>query len=205
MGKELTMTGTVDTIRGRLEPIGGRVFEIAKGQVQFTGGAPTTAQLDVVANYDNPAAKVKVNVSGPVLKPVIKMTSIPVMDEAQIAVLIATGRTELKAGGGSAELGATEAAGAVLGAVATQAFKGLLSDKLPVDTVSIDSGQFRVGKYVTDKIFLGYTHRFNAREELGENVDEGRFEYQIDPRWSVQATGGTAGAGGANILWSKDY
>lgn len=205
MAKELTMTGTVDTLRGRLEPIGGRVFEIAKGQVQFTGGAPTAALLDVVASYDNPAAKVKVNVSGPALKPVIKMSSSPPMDEAQIAVLIATGRTQLKAGGGAAELGATEAAGAVLGAVATQAFKGLLADKLPVDTVSIDSAQLRLGKYVTDKIFLGYTHRFNAREEQGENVDEGRFEYQIDPRWSLEATGGTAGTGGANLLWSRDY
>ena len=40
-----------------------------------------------------------------------------------------------------------------------QAFKDLISDKLPLDSVSLDSSQLRAGKYLTDKIYVGYTRR----------------------------------------------
>jgi translocation and assembly module TamB len=92
-----------------------------------------------------------------------------------------------------------------LGAVATQMFKEVLSDKLPVDTVSLDSSQIRAGKYLTDKIYVGYTRRFNANPEQGENTNEVRVEYQISPRWTFQSRYGDAQSGGASLVWSKDY
>jgi translocation and assembly module TamB len=212
--------GTVEVVRGEVEPIGGRRFVLDRGRVTFTGGEPSDAMLDVVARYETRAEgeqiEVTVTISGSTESPQIKMTSEPPMEEAQIAMLIATGRTQLKAGGSSVggSMTGEEVGMAALGAVATQAFKGLVADKLPLDTVAIESGQteggatamrVRAGRYFGDKIFVGYTRDFEAKLEEGENVNEFRVEYQITPRWTLEGRYGDGQSGGASIIWSKDY
>jgi translocation and assembly module TamB len=201
---ELTLTGDVETLRGRVEPIGNRNFDVKRGRVHFTGEGYKAGVLEIQAVYDNPAAKVTVAIGGTIASPDVKLTSSPPMDESQIALLIATGRTELKAGTGGVGL-PQEAGNAALGALSQQAFKDLIADKLPVDTVSLDSSQLRAGKYVGDKIYVGYTRRFNARVELGENTNEVRLEYQITPRWNFEVRYGDSATGGASLIWSKDY
>ncbi len=198
--------GSIEVVRGTVEPIAGRNFAIERGRVQFTGGPPKAALLDVEAKYVNPAATVTVTVAGAMTAPEIHLTSKPPMDESQIAMLIATGRTELKAGsGGVGTLTGEEAGKAALGALATQAFRNLVQDKLPLDTVALDSGALRAGKYVTDKIYFGYMRRFDADPTKYENEDEVRVEYQITPRWMLESRYGTAGSGGASLIWSRDY
>jgi translocation and assembly module TamB len=206
VGAEDYAEGIVEVVRGSVEPIGGRTFLVERGRVQFTGGPPSAAMLDVQARYDNPMAVVTVSVQGPTSSPEIQLSSQPPMDDAQIAMLIATGRTELKAGsGGVGTLTGEEAGRAALGVLATQAFRDLVADKLPLDTVALDSGALRAGKYVTDKIYVGYTRRFDAEPSRGENVDEVRGEYQISPRWTFESRYGNALSGGASLIWSKDY
>jgi translocation and assembly module TamB len=203
--ERLSLEGDVETVRGQVEPIGGRIFDVRRGRVRFTGD-PMLGGLEIQAQYDNPQAKVFVAVTGTVEKPDVKLTSEPAMEESQIALLIATGRTELKAGtGGTSALTSDELGKAALGAVATQVFRDVLTDKLPVDTVSLDASQIRAGKYLTDKIYVGYTRRFNANPDQGENPNEVRVEYQISPRWTFQSRYGDAQAGGASLFWSKDY
>ncbi len=198
--------GAVEVVKGSVEPLSGRVFQVERGRVQFTGGPPEAAIVDVQARYDNPAAKVTVNVTGPATAPEVKLSSLPPLDEQQIAMLIATGKTELKAGaGGIGTLSGEEAGKAALAAVATKAFKELVAKKLPLDTVALEPGALRAGKYVTDKIYVGYTRRLDADPEKGENRDEVRVEYQISPRWSFESRYGNAQSGGANLIWSKDY
>ncbi len=184
--------GTIEVVRGSVEPIAGRTFSLDRGRVQFTGGPPKAALLDVEAKYTNPAAVVTVNVAGPMVAPEIRLSSQPPMDDSQIAMLIATGRTELKAGsGGVGTLTGEEAGKAALGALATRAFRNLVQDKLPLDTVALDSGALRAGKYVTDKIYFAYVRRFDADPAKYENEDEARIEYQITPRWMFESRYGT--------------
>jgi translocation and assembly module TamB len=198
-------SGSVDVQRGTVEPLGGRVFHVQRGKVTFTGGPPQAALLDVEATYDNPAAKVTVNVAGPLTHPEIRFSSQPAMDEGQIALLIATGRTELKAGTGST-LTCEEAGRAALGAVATQVFRDVVQDKLPVSNVSLDSGSFRAGNYYfQDKVYVSYVRRFEARPDLHENQNEVQVEYQMSRRWSLEGRYGDALSGGASLVWSKDY
>jgi translocation and assembly module TamB len=205
-GGEDYARGYVETIRGAVEPLAGRTFTIERARVQFTGGPPSAATLDVEARYENPAAVVTAKIVGPAQKPDITLTSQPPMDEAQIAMLIATGQRELKAGTASVgSLTGEEAGKAALGALATTAFRELVANKLPIDTFSLDSGALRAGKYVTDKIYVGYVRRFEADPDRGENVDEVRVEYHITPRWNFESRYGTAQAGGASLIWSKDF
>ena len=128
------------------------------------------------------------------------------LEEAQIAMLIATGTAELKPGaGGVGTLTGEEAGKAALGAVATQVFKNLVADKLPLDTVALDSSSLRAGKYVTDRIYVGYTRRLDVQLEDGVNRNEVRVEYQITRRWSFESRYGDAQSGGASVIWSKNY
>jgi translocation and assembly module TamB len=206
VGADDYMDGYVEVVRGSLEPIGGRNFVVERGRVQFTNGPPSAAQLDFQARYENPAAIVTVTVEGPARATKVHFTSEPSLGEQEIAMLIATGRTDLKAGaGGVSTLSGEEAGKAALGVLATQAFKNLVADKLPVDSISIDSGGFRAGKYLTDKIYVIYSRRFEADPLRGENTDEVRVEYQITPRWMFESRYGNAQSGGANLVWSKEY
>jgi translocation and assembly module TamB len=199
--------GAVEVVRGSIEPIGGRIFVIERGAVRFTNGPPEAALLDFQAKYTNPAAVVTAKVTGTLRSPELKLTSsVGTMSDADIALLLLTGRAEAKAGsGGVGSVTGEEAGKAVLGVLATQAFKNLVQDKLPLDTVALDAGGFRAGKYVTDRIYVGYVRRWDADPTKNQNEDEVRVEYQISPRWMFESRYGNAQSGGANLIWSKDY
>jgi translocation and assembly module TamB len=198
--------GSVVAVQGQVEPIGGRVFAVERGKVTFAGGPITAGGLDIAARYDNPAAVVRATIGGTLANPKLQLTSEPPLQEAQIAMLIATGRTELLAGsGGVNTLAAQDAGLAAAGAVAMGVFKELLSDKLPVDSVSLDSTALRAGKYLTDRLYVGYVRRFEAKPERGENPDEVRAEYQLAPGWQVETRYGTGQSGSASIVWTKSY
>lgn len=204
-GGPLLADGRIEAPSGFFEE-SGRLFTIRRAVVAFPGGEVSEGTVDAEATYDNPVARVTIAVSGPVESPAVKMTSEPPLDEGQIAMLIVTGRTEVKAGSGAAgPPTGTDAGYALLGTVATQALRSTLRDKLPVDLVTFDSGQIRMGKYLGDKFYVGYTRRFNANPEQGENPNEVRVEYELSPRWTLETRYGDANTGSASIFWSKDY
>ncbi len=203
----LGISGNVLTQRGRIE-VQGRNFEVKRGRVDFTGAGYEAANLDIKALYDNPQAKVTVSVQGTVQKPEVKLTSDPPLDEGQIAFLLATGRTELKPGGGGvsgSSFSAESVTNTALGALSGFFVKDVLGDKLPVDTVEASSSRIRAGKYLSDKAYVGYTRNMNARPEQGENTNEVSLQYQISQHWNFEARVGDAGSGGASLIWSKDY
>ena len=205
-GGEERVTGEVVTARGFVEPMGGRRFQVVHGRVQFTGGPPGTALVDVEAHWNGAQdVEVTVVVSGPAANPQIKLSSKPAYDDSQIALLIATGRTELKRGG--AEVGSltTQDAGyAAASALVTKSFKTLIADKLPFDSFSVDSKTVRAGTYL-GRIYVGYVYRFDAKVEAGENQNEWSAEYSITRGWTLESRYGDAGSGSASLMWSKDY
>jgi translocation and assembly module TamB len=207
-GAEESATGDVEVVRGFVEPIGGRVFDLTRGRVQFTGGPPTAAMVDVEARWASPeGTQVTVLVTGPALDPKIKLSSQPPLDDAQIALLIATGRTELKRGSGEVGALSTQDAGyAAASAVVTTAFKSLLADKLPIDSISLDASSLRAGKYLPNsRIYVGYVYRFEADLQRGQNQNEVSVEYQINPRWTMESRYGDGQTGSASLIWSRDY
>jgi translocation and assembly module TamB len=200
------LSGSIEVVRGVVEPLAGRSFTIEKGVVQFTGGPPSAALLDIGAKYTNPVAQVDLKVQGTVNKPEVKLSSQPPMDESRIALLLATGRVDVKPGAqGAGSLTGGEAGMAALGAVATQAFKNLVQDKLPLDTVALDAGGLRAGKYLSDQVYVGYVYRWDADPTRYENTDELRVDYQVTQRWVFESRYGNAQSGEASLMWSKDY
>jgi len=206
VGGALLADGRVELVRGTLEPLSGRLFHLERGRVTFGGGGWKEGQLDVVARYENPAAVVTATVGGSVAKPTIALVSLPAMDEQSIAMLVATGRSEIKVNtSGVGSLTAQEVGTAAASAAVGMAFKGLLADKLPVDQVSLDAATLRAGKYLTDRLYVGYLRRFEAKPEMGENTNEVRAEYQLSKRWTFELRYGDAQAGDGSLIWSKEY
>ncbi|HYG67100.1 MAG TPA: translocation/assembly module TamB domain-containing protein, partial [Anaeromyxobacteraceae bacterium] len=171
-------------------------------------GPPRAAVLDAQATWRHASAVVTVTVTGPVREPTVRLSSEPPMDEAAIAFLIATGRTSFEPGattsGGA--LTATQAGEAAAGAIATQLLDDVLLKQLPlpVDTVALDTGGVRAGTYLNDRVYVGYTRRFDAQPTHKENQDEFRVEYQITPRWTLEGQVGDQRSSGS-LIWSKNY
>jgi translocation and assembly module TamB len=204
---DLFAQGSIEVVRGEVEPLGGRVFVIERGRVQFTGGPLRAAVLDASAVWKHPAAVVTVTVSGPALEPTIRLSSQPPKDEAEIATLIATGRETLKPGAaGTGSLTASEAGEAAASAIANKLLDDVLLKNLPlpVDTLAVDTGGVRAGTYLNDRVYVGYSRRFDAQELQNENRDEFRVKYQITPRWTLEGEVGDRRSSGS-LIWSRNY
>jgi translocation and assembly module TamB len=209
------MTGAVEVVRGTVEPLTDRRFEARRGRVVFTGGPPRAAILDVEAVWENPTptvSSVTVTVTGPLTKPDITLKSQPPLDEGQIALLVATGQLQLRPGDGPAS-GARGGAGADVSRAAASSlgfavFNTFIRDQLPFTggDVSLDASAAKLSGYIPGtRMYVGYTRRFDANREQGENEDEVRLEYAITPNWTLGARWGNANTGDASLIWSKDY
>jgi translocation and assembly module TamB len=197
----------VEVLRGYAEPLGGRRFEVSRGKLSFTGGPPKAAALDIEAVWtSSQSIEVTVDIVGSVSDPQVTLSSKPSLDQSQIAILIATGRSDKVPGGSTTtSSSSTQDVGyAAAGAVVTQAFKSLIADKLPVESVSLDAKAVRAGTYL-GRIYVGYVYRFDARIELGENQNEVSAEYSVGHGWTFESRYGDAGTGSASLIWSRNY
>ncbi|MGI5861200.1 MAG: translocation/assembly module TamB domain-containing protein [Myxococcales bacterium] len=210
------MSGAVTTRQGSADVIG-RKFELARGHVSWAGDPPGNPKLEVIATHENTReqVKVKVTVTGDAAKPRIELSSEPPLDEQQIAILLATGRRELKRGSGNVASGS--GAASVIGSFAADRLRKTLASKLPIDVLQVDiddtglqsaGATFRAGleagTYVTDDIYIGYLRNFGA-DTKKENTNEVRVEYQLTPRVNIESKYGDEQKGGVDVIFSKDY
>ncbi|HYV44563.1 MAG TPA: translocation/assembly module TamB domain-containing protein [Myxococcaceae bacterium] len=206
--------GDARVLRGRASVLG-REFEVQRdSRVTFTG-PPKAPHVNVTATYVNEREGVTVFmvVQGEGKNLSFKPSSQPPLPDSEIYVLLATGRRTLKPGSG-ASMGSGDAA-SVLGSLATSQLKGAIGSILPIDldVLSIESTggeglagtRVEVGRYLSDKAYLGAEVRPGADPRKGENKYGFRFEYQITPRLSVQTEYGDSNAGGADVIWSREY
>ncbi|MDC0710598.1 translocation/assembly module TamB domain-containing protein [Stigmatella sp. ncwal1] len=205
--------GTVRVREGSVAALG-RALEIQKNSEVRFGGPPLAPYLNITAEHNNERENVKVfiHVRGQGKDFTIEPTSEPPMSETEIYTLLATGRSTLERNSGASMSAGAQAASVVGSLVASQAKKAL-SAELPLDVFSVEAGdsgglqgtRLEVGKYISDKIYVGYTGRVGEVANERENSNAVRFEYQFNPSWSLEANYGDARSGGLDLIWSKDY
>ncbi len=202
----LSADGVVHVPQGSFSALGRR-FTIDDARIIETGGDITNPELDIKAVYDNPQAKVTITVTGTAKNPQLEMSSNPPMDQDQIAFFLATGRVQGRATqqGGGVDL--RGAATSVVGSLLFGQVRKELADVLPVDVISIDSGPqgvsgASVGKYLGDKVFIGYRQKFI--ESPYENTIEGRIEYEFDRSVGAEVTIGDR-TKDLSVLYTKDF
>lgn len=212
--RQLYLNGTVTVKRGKVSVIG-RDFEVQPGSSVTFNGPPALPALNVTAAYTNYREKVTVYATlvGSGEDFTFRTTSQPALSDSEIYALLATGRKQLRRGSGSAISG--EQSLSVLGAVVASQLKTALAEKLPVqifDVLEISAGsegfrgtRLEAGKYLSDRLYIGYVGQLGADPRKGENSNAGRIEYQFAPGWSVQATAGDAPAGSAELVWGIEF
>jgi autotransporter translocation and assembly factor TamB len=202
----LTADGTVHVPQGSFSALGRR-FTIVDAKIIETGGDIDDPELEITALYDNPQAKVTITVTGTAKSPQLEMSSNPPMDQDQIAFFLATGRIQGRATqqGGGVDL--SGAATSVVGGLLFGQVRKELADILPVDVITIDSGPqgvsaASIGKYIGDRIFIGYRQRFT--ETPHENTVEGHLEYEINRALAAEVTYGDR-TQDFSVLYTKDF
>ncbi|TMA16641.1 MAG: translocation/assembly module TamB [Deltaproteobacteria bacterium] len=201
-----TADGTVHIAQGSFNALGRR-FIIDDAKIIETGGDPSNPELEIKALYDNPQAKVTITVTGTAKDPQLEMSSNPPMDQDQIAFFLATGRIQGRATqqGGGVDL--SGAATSVVGGLLFGQVRKELADVLPVDVITIDTGAqgvsgASVGKYIGDRVFIGYRQRFT--ETPYENNVEGHLEYEFSRAVSAEMTYGDR-TRDFSVLFTKDF
>lgn len=206
--------GKVELRRGRIKILS-NAYDVKRAIVRFSGEKKPNPALDVQITRRFGDALILITVRGTARKPELELTSDPpIYDRSQIISLIVTGRIDPRKGGGQ-----TDNSMAVANAV-SQALIGSITrsiaPKVGIDVARVNLGQTKdekgetklraeaeVGKYITERLYVGYRRVFGASAE--ENANEGLLELRLTARWMLMAVFGDAGVGGVDLLWNYRY
>jgi translocation and assembly module TamB len=209
------VVGLVIVKRGRIDILGRRFDLKADSTVEFSGAADRP-ELDITAQYQSYSENVTVllTAKGQMDHLAVTVTSPnrPDLTESQLYTLIITGHLQLGGGTSGSSGTSAEAASFVGGALAAQLQK-TLAKTLPLDVLTVDAGsgeglsgtQLEAGRYMTEKLYVGYVGRVGADPSLYQNRNAVHVEYQLSPRWSVDGEYGDVGTGSLDLTWKKNY
>lgn len=60
-----------------------------------------------------------------------------------------------------------------------------------------------VGKWITDRIFIGYDYSFGAKDD--ENANEGVVEVRLGRGWILESRYGDRGEGSLDFVWVRRF
>ena len=219
IAEETRLHGEVIVQRGRIDALGKRFDLKADSSLQFEG-APDHPTLDATAQYQDNDNNVTVLVTakGAIDHLVIGVSSPnrPDLNQSQLYTLIITGHLPSSGGsgggGGVGSAAQNEAASLVAGVIAGTLQK-TLAKHLPLDVLTIDTGgtmgltgtQLEAGRYVTDRLYVGYVGRIGADPTRYQNRNAVHMEYRLTSRWQIAGEYGDVGTGSADLMWKKSY
>jgi translocation and assembly module TamB len=213
LGGRTQVFGQVTVHRGRVD-VFSRRFDIKSDSTLTFGGSPDHPDLDVRAEHVNTTENVTVvlTAKGPIDKLAITVTSPnrPDLSESQLYTLIVSGRLNL--GGGAPGAAPQMQAASILGGVLASKLQSSLSHRLPFDVLTIDVGgegmrgtTLEAGRYVTDRLYVGYVGRVASDPTRYQNRNAVHLEFQISSRWEIEGEYGDLGTGTADLMWKKSY
>ena len=99
-----------------------------------------------------------------------------------------------------------------MGGLLASKLQSTLAHRLPLDVLTIDVGgagvrgtKLEAGRYVTDRLYVGYIGRVGSDPTRYQNRNAVHLEYQITARWEIEAEYGDLGTGTADLMWKKSY
>jgi translocation and assembly module TamB len=219
-GDSVRVFGEVNLARGHVDLLGRRL-ELENGSSARFVGPPAVPIIDISAKFvdDRDNLTVLLRAQGPIdkLKMNISAPDHPGLTETQLYTVLVVGHLQPggDSGGGAATAVSSSAlsaeAGSLVAGVLASQLQKVLSKRLPLDVLSIQTGagltgsKLEAGKYVSRDIYVGYVGRAGANPALLQNRNAVHLEYQISQRWSFDAEYGDAGTGTADLMWTKHY
>jgi translocation and assembly module TamB len=206
------LSGSIETVRGYASYYGKR-FTVESGHVTFTGTPEVNPMLDVTVTQRVSDYLVSIHVTGRARQPTIAFTSTPELPQADIISLIVLGKTTdrlTKSERNSLGDTAQQLAG---GVIAGQLEK-TLGKALGLDTIEISPGErlgggsFKVGRYVTQDLFLTLGHEAVQDNSTSRGTSGGNsvgLEYSLNRRLKVRGSSSDQGETAMDFLWRLDY
>ena len=195
------MLGTISTIRGSFVTMG-KEFELGEGEVIFSGGDVYNPQLNLYAEKSfGEYGNIGVSVTGTVdvMELDFSATNSPyVYDQTDIVTLLLLGKpsqdlanSESQTSGALIQAGLSSMGGAV-----GDVLSGSVVDNVDWDPTE---SMFRVGKTLSDTMFLSYMMNYGAEE--GENMNEVTLEWLLLQRVYGEFVTGDANNTEANLYY----
>jgi translocation and assembly module TamB len=211
------LSGSIETVRGYASYYGKR-FTVQSGLVTFTGTPEINPMLDVTVTQRVSDYLVSIHVTGRAQQPTIAFSSTPELPQADIISLIVLGKTTdrlTKSENNSLADTAQQLAG---GVIAGQLEKSL-GKALGLDTIEVSaggqlgSGSVKVGRYVTQDLFLSVEQNIGQASDTTGGPSVGRtsggtkagLEYSINRRLKVRGSSSDQGETAVDFLWRLDY
>jgi len=193
------VSGTVETVRG-FASFYGKKFTIQQGLVTFTGSREINPLLDVAVNRKVSDYLVDIRVGGTAQRPELTLSSTPTLEHADIVSLLVVGKTTDRLTSG--EQGAfSKQAQQLASGVVTRQLEDSVGQALGLDTVEITTESAKVGRYVTQDLFLSY-ERNQGGKEGNQTIGA---EYTINRRWKLKGSSNDVGGTAMDLIWRLDY
>jgi len=202
------LSGSIETVRGHVSYFGKR-FTVESGRVTFTGTPELNPMLDVTVTQSVSDYLVSIHVAGRAQQPTIAFSSTPELPQTDIVSLLVLGRTTDRLTS-SERNSLGDAAQQLAGGVIAGELEKTLGKALGLDTIEISSGEnlgsssFKVGRYVTQDLFLSVGHEFGQNSGTSGGTDVG-LEYSVNRRLKVRISSSDQGETAVDVLWRLDY
>jgi translocation and assembly module TamB len=202
------LSGSIETVRGYASYYGKR-FTVESGRVTFTGTPEVNPILDVTVAQKVSDYLVSIHVTGRAQQPTIAFSSAPELPQADIISLLVLGKTTDRLTK-SEHNSLGDATKQLAGGVIAGELEKTLGKTLGIDTIEISpgehwgSGNFKVGRYVTQDLFLslGYEGGQDSGTSGGTSVG---LEYSLNRRLKVRGSSSDQGETAVDFLWRLDY
>ncbi len=201
--EELTCKGYLETKRGVYE-FRGKGFDVEEGRVDFVGLYPPDPILNIKTARKVPGATIYLEIGGVPSAMTLALSADPVMDQTDIASLLIFGKKTSDLSGGESKT-LEQQGSAILAAQALNELKQAIGANIPLDMLSVESGDAGVardlvmGKYLSPKLFITYRRQMSTG-----GSDQVQLEYQLTPKVSVESQIGESESG-LDFFWNFDY
>jgi translocation and assembly module TamB len=165
--------------------------------------------LDVTVTQEVSGYRVSIHVTGRAQQPTLAFSSIPELPQTDIISLLVLGKTtDRLTSNERSSLG--DAAQQLVGGVIAGELEKTFGKALGLDTIEISpgegvgSGSFKVGRYVTQDLFLSLGREFGQDSGTNSGTSVG-LEYSLNRHMKVRGSSSDQGETAVDFLWRLDY
>jgi autotransporter translocation and assembly factor TamB len=196
-GKPLTLTGTVNTVRGFYQ-FQGRRFDVTReGRIRFVGLPDFNPLIDVTATRVIDGVEARVQVTGTAREPELRLSSTPPLDEADVLSLIVF-NAPINSLGTDERVALSQRAGAIAAGFVAAPLAESIGRALDVDLFEIETtseaagfgASVTLGQQINEQLFVRFRQNFGP-QDASEFILEYQVAHFLRFQGSVAPGGGT--------------
>jgi autotransporter translocation and assembly factor TamB len=198
-----SVSGVINGVRGNLV-VTGKTFKLSRARITFTGGHQIDPSLDLAAQYTVRPYEITAAVTGTAKKPVLALSSIPNLQQADIVSMLMFGKPvdQLTA---SEQRGLQQQALSMAGGYAASQIGQSIAHALGLQNLGMtvsQQGGVSFGHYMTQDVYISA-----SQEAASTRNNKASVNYYLTPHLELDTSASTNSNVGNQIElnWKKDY